>query len=437
MRFKPHSLKQERALFSKNRIVLLATGIQYGKTTVGSMRMKMAMHTHIHKGANFLITAPTYKIMHQSTLPAFLRVMDGFGVYSKAEATFKMHSGGTCYLRTATDPDSIVGITDIYAIWGDEAGLYPLYFWENLQARAAFKEAPITLTTSPYSLNWVFKEIIKPKKRDGSARPDVDLFQAASEENPFFPKAEIERQRSVMDPRRFNMIYGGQFDRMEGLVYDCFNEGNIVSDFRFPRNTRYVAGVDWGHNHPFALVVRAITPDGLHVQVSETYLRGLSFTDMVTIALEKKKKYNVEIFYCDPSQPGLIEEFNRAGATACGADNDIRRGIDMHYELIKTKKYLILEGSGNHTIDEMETYHYPSDKDLGPDTNDKDMLPVKQTDDLMDANRYVTISTYHSWLKKAPRVPINPDESQVISREKHYERLIKGNRPWKNSENWS
>jgi hypothetical protein len=82
-----------------------------------------------------------------------------------------MNGGGTCYFRTATEPDSIVGITNVQAIWGDEAGKYSLYFWENMQARASFKNCPIMLTTTPYTSNWIFKELVRPA-RDGD-REDI------------------------------------------------------------------------------------------------------------------------------------------------------------------------------------------------------------------------------------------------------------------------
>lgn len=116
--FKPHSDKQDQAIFSKKKIVILATGIQFGKTTVGALRTKLAMHKHRDESDNFLITAPTYKILQQATLPEFLRVMKGLGEYSKGDAVFKMYNGGTAYFRTGTDPDSVVGITNVRHCWG-------------------------------------------------------------------------------------------------------------------------------------------------------------------------------------------------------------------------------------------------------------------------------------------------------------------------------
>ena len=155
----------------------------------------------------------------------------------------------------------------------DEAGLYTLYFWENIQARASFKEAPIRIVTSPYSLNWLYKDYIRPYRKDPSLVPDALVIQARSDENPYFPRKEYERKKRTMDPRRFNMMYGGQFDKAEGLVYDCFDEiEHVCEPFILPAGTVYYAGVDWGYTHPFALVVRAITPDGFHYQISETYM---------------------------------------------------------------------------------------------------------------------------------------------------------------------
>ena len=69
MNFKCHSPKQESALFSTHPITICATGIQWGKTTVGALWLKRMMHTHTSPDDNFLITSPTYPILAQSTLP--------------------------------------------------------------------------------------------------------------------------------------------------------------------------------------------------------------------------------------------------------------------------------------------------------------------------------------------------------------------------------
>lgn len=403
-----HSEKQEKALFTDKRIVIAATGIQWGKTSLGAMRIKIAMHTHTDPSDNFIIAAPTYKIMTQATLPNFLQMMDGYGEYSKADAVFRMHNGGTCYMRTGTDPDSVVGITNVRAIWGDEAGLFSLYFHENLQARSSIKECPIVYTTSPYSLNWVYTDYIRKWHKDRSLVPDLELIQARSDENPYFPRKEFESKKRSMDPRRFNMIYGGEFHKMEGLVYDNFNEEIHVVDPRsFERDTIFVAGVDWGYTAPAAIVVLAVTKDDGVYLVAEHYKTNQTIGALREVAQRFKAIYGIERFYCDPSSPANIAEFQKGGLTALPADNDIRAGVDAVYELIQTDKFKVIRGKAPHTLDEITIYHYPSEEVVSPDRDVKDRLPVKQADHAMDALRYpvLALKKSHSFRKLIPKVP--------------------------------
>lgn len=387
-------------------ICLLACGIQFGKTKAGSVWMKIQNHKFHDPSDNFLIVAPTYKILTQSTLPPYLDIMRDCGTFSKSDMMFKVNGGGNVYCRSGTDPDSIVGITNIRAIWGDEAGLFSLYFSENLAARAAFKNAQTLFTTSPYSLNFLYRQIIHPKMKNPEARPDVTLIQAASWENPYFPIEVIERNRQTMDARRFNTLFGGRWEKMAGLVYDCFSDTeNITKPVELPPGTRFFGGVDFGFTDPFVLLIRAITPSGMHYQVSETYKCGLTITDIIDLCRQKRAVFPFEKLYCDPSQPAIIEELCRAGIPSVGANNEIRIGIDRHYELIKTRKFKIFEGTSPHTIDELETYHYPEPIDLGPDKSSSEQNPVGQNDHASDASRYLTIMTYNSGSKFAPKVP--------------------------------
>lgn len=384
----------------------------------------MLMHTFTDPEDNFIITSPTFPIISQSTLPPFLRLMEGLGKHNKQANNFEMTGGGTCWFRTGRDPDSIVGIPNVRGILCDEAGLYSLYFWENIQGRSDAKAAPIMIVTSPYALNWLYKDIIKPKLKDANLRPDVTLIQAKSVENPNFNTERYYARQKIMDPRRFNMMYGGEWNRMAGLVYDCFDEvENQCDDFSLPAGTTYYAGVDWGFSDPFVMKIRAITPDGRHYGVHEFYKTGLTISDMVGVAKRLHAIYNLTMCYCDPSQPGSIEEFNRNGVPAIGAVNDIRLGIDRHYELLKTRRLKYVKGQNPYTMDETDTYHYPSPDDLSPDQNAKDIMPVQQADHCMDAERYISVSTHQSHLKNRTFVP--QDEKKVVDHRAELQRLLK------------
>jgi hypothetical protein len=221
---------------------------------------------------------------------------------------------------------------------------------------------------------------------------------------------------------------------MQGLVYDCIDDDIELPEFNHPTGTKYYAGIDWGHNDPFVLVVRAVTPQGFHVQLSETYKTGLTPSEVVEICQAKHALYEFKMAYCDPSQPGMIKELQRAGVPAIGANNDILVGIGAQYELIKTGRYKILKGTGPYTLDEFNTYHYPEPTDLKPDQDAKPDKPVDQHNHCMDANRYVSIHTRDIHKKKAPHVPTEKKNRHEMPYE--YAKRI---RRWKtkNYEVWS
>jgi PBSX family phage terminase large subunit len=407
--YRPHSAKQDLAIFSKKKIKIVATGIQWGKTKSSALAMKMAMHTHTNHDDNFIMAAPNYKIMQQATLPEFLHIMQGYGTYSKTDACFKMHNGGTCWMRTGTDANSVVGITRVKMITGDEAGLFSLYFHENLIARSSFSECPVMYTTSPYSLNWIYKDYIRPRLKDPNFMIDeLELIQARSNENPYFPAEEFERRRKTMDPKRFNMIYGGQFDKLEGLVYSCFDEENhVITPKVLDHRTIYVAGVDWGYTNPACILVFGVTPEDGVFLVSEFYKTGKGIGDIVEHAKRLNTLYNIERFYCDPSSPANIAEFHKAKLTAIPADNDIRPGIDACFELIASNKFHVFAGVAPNFLDEISMYHYPSEVDVTADKDVKEQLPVKQYDHSLDAFRYVVFAMHQTrglFNKRIPKV---------------------------------
>ena len=426
--FCPHSEKQEEAIFSDTNLTILGTGVQWGKTLSGALWLKRHLHTFNNKDDNFIITAPTYKILKQSTLPHFLKVMDGYGEYKQKDDMFVMHSGGTVYCRTNTQPDSIVGIPNTRAIWGDEAGLFSLYFWETIKGRQSTNNCPIMLTTSPYTMNWIFKDIIRPLKSGKLSSKDVNLIQAASWENPYNSLSNPEvrtRQQNTMDPRRYQMLFGGEWGRMQGLVYDCWDdEQNLIEPFEFPPGTRFFGGIDWGYTDPFVFKIRAITLDGLEFGFSEFYKTGLTLPDQMEVVRRALAVWPVERIFCGTDQPGHIEEFNRNKLPAEGADTgkgSIRRGIDLHYQIIKSRRYKEFAGSCPYTSDERELYHYPEPDDLGPDDDTKEMNPVGAADHTQDVDRYITLGTRHLIIKSQPkiRVPESTNPFDSILKKKH------------------
>lgn len=378
--------KQIEAFQSTARSTAYVGGIQCGKSTVGGLWLLCKTFENPQPDDAFIIAAPNYKTVNQATLPAFLRFARGYGHYRDQKAEFQLHTGGTVFIRTATDPESLEGITNVKAAWGDEAGLMSRYFKENMEGRCAFKEAPIMWTTTPYSMNWLAEEAKNALAKKTDPR-DFKLVQLRSIDSPYFPKAEYERQRKKLDPRRFAMKYEGQFGQMQGLVYETIN---LCKSFPLPAGAVNFGAIDWGHTDPFVLLTRAVIPDGRSYTRDEYYKVGLIASEIMELVQARHQIYQYRQVFCDPSRPEYIEELNRRGVPAVAADNRIRLGIDVHTELIRRELHWVFEDMCPHTIDEYRTYHYAEPEELGFDDDQKEMEPVAASDHSMDCERYAS-----------------------------------------------
>lgn len=335
--------------------------------------------------------------MHQSTIPCLKRIWP-YSCYTenKQESILKLYDGRTVYLRTGTDPNSAEGIQRCSGVWLDEAGMCSKLFWENLEIRTSFMQAPIILTSTPYAMNWLKKDIIDQSTAPN--RQDICYVRWRSIDNPAFPLAEYERQKSILDPRTFRRKYEGVHEKMEGLVYEDFDTGNLCSPFPVPPNTRIFAGVDWGYNHAFAVTIRAITTDKRHFTISEFKRSGLDPNEKVTVAKTLMQTYGIEMFYCGVDRPEMISMFNSAGVPSRGfyVDEDTRYkqvipGIEAHTALIKSKRYQVFHGKCPHLEDEYSAYSWPEHSDDKPVKE----IPIPINDDLLSAERYVTVGTLH------------------------------------------
>jgi hypothetical protein len=111
--------------------------------------------------------------------------------------------------------------------------------------------------------------------------------------------------------------------------------------------------------------------------------------------------------------------------------NDIRHGIDIQYELIRSGRFKVFKGVAPNLLDEIESYHYPEPKELGIDQGGKDLLPVGQNDHSCDAMRYCSIMTLQAHNQRAPNVP----SIETKKSDNPFENIIKRKR--KTEESWT
>jgi len=337
---------------------------------------------------DYLIVAPTYKILQQSTLQKFQEIAPrGWGVLNKAESTFRSYNGCTFFLRSADKPESIEGIT-AKAIWADEASLMKPLIWVMMQGRVSRTQGRILMTFTPISLNWIYREIEDDKKRkkeavqegvDPDSVSDIDFIRFASVESPYFPREEYERAKRTLSTHTFNLRYAGIFDKPEGLIYPDFQDYMVVQPFAIPTEWRSAGGIDFGQANPFVAGKGAIDPKTDVLYIYDEYYMAGKIYDYHQNYLSKDITY-----FADPSGKQDIEELRARDFDIQEANNDVRTGIDAVTARVKTDRLKIFVNCFN-TIDEFSLYQRERNRTTG-EWYDK---PLKQNDHCMDMLRYM------------------------------------------------
>ena len=154
-----------------------------------------------------------------------------------------------------------------------------------------------------------------------------------------------------------------------------------------------IAGVDFGYINPAVMLVIAIDNDDIFYVLDELYKSGLTIKELIAKGLELKGKYNIEMFFADPSQPAYIREMNNEGLYTIPAKNDILPGISAVSEKLKIKgngkPSLFIDKKCKHLIHELENYKYAEKNGSGGAYAE---IPVKKDDHACDALRYAVYS---------------------------------------------
>lgn len=381
---------QQKVVDSTARFIACVCGVQSGKTTVGAIWLCAEIWARHEKGqhGDFLVAAPTAKVLDQSTLPKFKGIVPAdWVVWKEGKQYFELpwnndETGQPCriFVRSLDTPDFIEGMT-ILGAWIDEAAMCESTVWTNVQARLATHTGRCILTSTPYSSKWIKREIFK-KAQMGD--PLYGYFSWRSNENPAFPVEEYERMKASLPDIIFKRRYDGQFTTAEGLVYPDFSyDDHVVKPFDIPANWPRFGGMDFGHSQPTVILGIAEDPsDHTFYVYREFYKTESHLKDSAGFLMQENLRYVL----ADPQGAGWIAELNRAygRGEVKPADNKIEIGLERIGTLLKEKRLKFFSSCVN-TIEEIEDYHYPAPTDDKADKKDK---PVKKNDHCMDGLKY-------------------------------------------------
>jgi hypothetical protein len=398
------------AWLSPARHVFVIAGTGSGKSTMAPRWMGRELSRFAHEDPitqNYLVFAPSYKVLKRATLPAYLRFFHALrlGRFKRGELVYEVRNGANVYFGSCDNPESLEGL-HVRAAHGDEIGQdsVSLAVWETVRRRLGFYEGRFLGTTTPYNLGWLKRSVVDPWKA-GNA-PDTDVVSFSSIANPTYPLEEFKRRRREMPLWAFRMFHLGEFERPLGLVYDVFDEHrHVVEPFPLPLSWPRSAAMDFGLKDPTAVLFGAHDPANDVVYLYAEYKRAARATKDHAEDVKRIAGGLVKRWYGDPEDPQLIVEYRSHGIPLVVANNDLLGGIQEVYSRLATDRLRVFRGALPHWQDEVERYQWQRRPDEEEATKDK---PKDGDNHLLDCTRYLLLGF------RAPRAGDLPEKSSRI-----------------------
>lgn len=283
--------------------------------------------------------------------------------YNKSDRIYEFKNGTIIeFTSYADEQDAKSGKRD-YLFLNEGNGIPYSIYWQ-LAIRTRKK---IFIDYNPTAKFWVHEKLIN--------HDDVQLFISDHRDNPFISDELHKEIESIADEELFKVYARGLTGRVQGLIYPHYQLCDGIPDFV---DTCY--GLDFGYNHPMALVEVGKFEKRLYwdeVIYQSQLTIGLLLDLMAELGVDKSK-----VMYCDHAAPDKIADLQKAGYNAVNAEKEVKNGLDYvrDHKLYFTKRSKGVQKEAN---------QYKWKEDRQGNVLDE---PVKFMDDAMDAGRYGSYS---------------------------------------------
>ena len=372
-------------------MMILVGAIRSGKTFIDNLlflyelrRTARLAKANDDKHPQYILAGATSDSIHKNVI---VSCENQFGVGFKLDRHGHYRLWGVDIVPVSTK--TIAGLAnargfDSYGGYVNEAtmGVEPV-FQEILQ-RCSKDGARVVVDSNPDNpQHWFKTDYID----NNDPKTKKIIFHFTIDDNTFLSKRYIE---GIKARTPSGMLYDrailGLWVSGEGAIYRDFDERKMVVD-HVPDQLTYLAGVDWGYNHPCSIVVFGKDQQGNYYLVDEHTERYKEIDYWTDVAQQLQQQYGYNMpFYCDTARVEHIDHFKHAGINALYGYKQVVPGIEIVAGLMKAGHFFVEKGKTEHFLEEVYNYQW-DDK-----AEDK---PVKEMDHVMDAMRYCLATPIH------------------------------------------
>jgi phage terminase large subunit len=312
------------------------------------------------------IVRKTFPALRATVMRDFFEIMRDLNIYEKtnhnmSENIYRFSNGSLVEFFSVDDEQKIRGRKRDLG-WCNEAN--ELWF-EDFQQLNMRTEGKLIFDYNPSeSTSWLYE---LPEN-------ESVLIKSTYKDNPFLPES-IKRQ--IEDLKRTDeALY-----QIYALGEKAISKSNIYSTWQFVREKplrfeNYVYGLDFGYNHPTALVRVYWHEKDIYIEpvIYESYLTTTQLIERFgQLGISK-----TDDILADYARPEIIAELQTAGYNVSNANKVVKKGID------NVKSFGVFCQDDPRLKKEYDNYKW---KKVGDTITDE---PVKLFDDAMDAVRYAT-----------------------------------------------
>lgn len=378
----------------------LRAGRRSGKSLGGAHAVREELSVPNQK---WWVCGPTFKILHDATMPTLLRLIppDWVKSWNQDNLELELINNSVAQFRSLDDPERGRG-QGLHGAWLDEAAFLSERAWTVLSPSLAENAGIVISTTSPGGFDWTYKTFFKRAVVD--KRPGYWAAKYRTLDNPLFQQSEVlrrevEEARQTMTPEAFAAEYEGDDVNFTGVIYGQIVEDqtlNTDDDVRrlipeWPRiepSRQVIVGMDSGADHPFGAVQIVVTEKGL--VVVDEYIQRMQASVTHLGAIQVKfglNRFSRLQWAANKNEAQLRVEFALRNVMVIPAENKHAIGIQRVQSWLLTKQLWFVGAKVPRTIEQMRTYRWADNYQTDGQKRDTEQV-FKKEDEFPDAIRY-------------------------------------------------
>jgi Terminase RNaseH-like domain/Terminase large subunit, T4likevirus-type, N-terminal len=368
---------QKQLLESTASRLLLLCSRQAGKSTVAAA---LALRTALlEPKAPVLLLSPSQR----QSAELFRKVFDLFNhlgrpMEVKAESALRLElANGSRIISLPGDEETIRGFSSVALLIIDEAARVADSLYYSVCPMLAVSQGRLLALSTPFGKRgWFYRE--------WHGGGSWERIRITADQVPRIPQEFLERERISMSESWYRQEYCCDLTQMSGLVYPEFQDC-VIDPCPLPEPVRSFSGVDFGFQHPSAVVFGLLDLKDVLWIVDEIYGARMTDEELIERVRPLAEARRTEYFWCDSSAAQSLVKMQRARLPALKANKNVAPGIRAVTDRIRTGRLKVFRNCRN-LIAEAELYRYPDESVVAAYRKDE---PIKESNHGLDALRYL------------------------------------------------